>query len=62
MGDKKPTVTYRGLGKPIVITGDVNLVDGQGNPIEIGKLKMLSLCGCGKTKNGVFCDGSHAKG
>jgi len=39
------------------ITGDVELLDGEGNKIETKKA--FSLCRCGLSKNKPFCDGSH---
>ncbi len=41
----------------ILVTGDVELVDAEGNPFET-KPK-FSLCRCGASKNKPFCDGSH---
>ncbi|WP_042143257.1 CDGSH iron-sulfur domain-containing protein [Paucisalibacillus sp. EB02] len=41
------------------ITGDVELVDGEGNVFE--KKKSFSLCRCGQSENKPFCDGTHRK-
>ncbi len=46
---------------PIVVKGDVVLKDNDGNLINLQKLKIFSICGCMKSRNGVFCDGSHNK-
>ena len=41
-------------------TGDVELVDHEGNPIEFDRSKpVLALCRCGFSKKKPFCDGSH---
>ncbi|HAQ06380.1 MAG TPA: hypothetical protein DCR24_02170 [Bacillus bacterium] len=39
------------------ITGDVELLDGAGNPFETKPV--FSLCRCGLSKNMPFCDASH---
>ncbi|MHC0036027.1 CDGSH iron-sulfur domain-containing protein [Pseudoneobacillus sp. C159] len=39
------------------ISGDVELLDGEGNVIETKPA--FSLCRCGLSKNKPFCDGSH---
>jgi CDGSH iron-sulfur domain-containing protein 3 len=39
------------------ITGDVELLDGEGNKIETKQV--FSLCRCGLSSNKPFCDGSH---
>jgi CDGSH-type Zn-finger protein len=41
------------------ITGDVELVDGEGNVFETKK--SFSLCRCGQSENKPFCDGTHRK-
>ena len=41
----------------IVIQGEVNLTDIKGNKIPHGE--RFTLCGCAKSKNLPFCDGSH---
>ncbi|MDF2535390.1 MAG: Iron sulfur, CDGSH-type [Bacillales bacterium] len=49
-------ITARDNG-PLLITGKVEVLDGEGNLLEI-KEKCF-LCRCGLTKNAPFCDGSH---
>ncbi|PLR99831.1 CDGSH iron-sulfur domain-containing protein [Bacillus sp. T33-2] len=39
------------------ITGDVELVDAEGNVFPTKPT--FSLCRCGLSKNKPFCDGSH---
>ncbi|WAA10494.1 CDGSH iron-sulfur domain-containing protein [Fervidibacillus albus] len=39
------------------VTGDVELVDGEGNVFQTKKT--FSLCRCGLSEKKPFCDGSH---
>lgn len=39
------------------VTGDVELIDGEGNVFETKPT--FSLCRCGMSNNTPFCDGSH---
>ncbi|WP_047980341.1 CDGSH iron-sulfur domain-containing protein [Ornithinibacillus contaminans] len=41
------------------ITGDVELVDAEGNVFETKK--SFSLCRCGQSAIKPFCDGTHRK-
>ena len=41
----------------IVVQGEVNLTDVNGNKIPHGD--RFTLCGCAKSKKLPFCDGSH---
>ncbi|MDG1344575.1 MAG: CDGSH iron-sulfur domain-containing protein [Flavobacteriaceae bacterium] len=41
----------------IVVEGLVSLTDEDGNKIKHGK--RFTLCGCNKSENLPFCDGSH---
>lgn len=41
----------------IRITGDIDIVDIDGNVIET--VANIKLCGCGLTKDKPICDGSH---
>lgn len=45
------------LNGPIMVEGDIHLVDSAGNTIPT-KRKVF-LCRCGQSKNKPFCDGSH---
>jgi CDGSH-type Zn-finger protein len=42
---------------PIQIVGEVEMLDGAGNPYKARKL--ISLCRCGKTRRAPYCDFSH---
>jgi CDGSH-type Zn-finger protein len=44
---------------PYIVTGDVELIDAEGNtfPVE----KRMALCRCGASTEKPFCDGSHSK-
>lgn len=39
------------------VTGDVELIDAEGNVFETKKV--FSLCRCGLSKRKPFCDGTH---
>jgi CDGSH iron-sulfur domain-containing protein 3 len=39
------------------VTGDVELIDGEGNVFEAKPA--FSLCRCGLSKKKPYCDGSH---
>ena len=54
LADVKVTVTDNG---PVLVKGEIELVDGAGNPIETKK--NTALCRCGLSSNKPFCDGSH---
>ena len=43
---------------PCIVTGEVELIDADGNkyPVE----KRMALCRCGASETKPFCDGSHA--
>lgn len=50
----KITVSKNG---PYRVSGDFELVDAEGKPIEHGS--NISLCRCGQSNNKPFCDGHH---
>jgi CDGSH-type Zn-finger protein len=53
------TIRLRPNG-PLVIEGDVQVVDHEGNPFPLPQNKpVIALCRCGQSKNKPFCDGSH---
>lgn len=55
MSNVKVTVNDNG---PILVKGDIDLVDGEGNKYETKQ--MTAFCRCGLSKNKPFCDGSHS--
>ncbi len=46
-------------------TGEINLVDADGNPIPLPQLPpgktTITLCRCGASSRKPFCDGTHSK-
>lgn len=42
---------------PLIVKGNVELIDGEGKTIETSS--ELHLCRCGLSKNKPYCDGSH---
>ncbi len=42
---------------PYLVTGDVELVDAEGNRYAVEK--SFALCRCGLSQKKPFCDGSH---
>ncbi|GEK21108.1 CDGSH iron-sulfur domain-containing protein [Cellulomonas xylanilytica] len=43
---------------PLLVRGDVELVDADGTPIEKHR-RTVALCRCGSSAIAPFCDGSH---
>ena len=43
---------------PLLVRGDVKLLDQDGNEIETGR-ETVALCRCGKSRMRPFCDGTH---
>jgi len=43
---------------PLIIRGDFEIVDQDGNAIDPGR-RTVALCRCGKSRIRPFCDGSH---
>ncbi len=56
MAKTKITVNNNGS---LVIDGDFQIVDKNGNTYDLGGRDKVSLCRCGKSANKPFCDGSH---
>ncbi|PTM53215.1 CDGSH iron-sulfur domain-containing protein [Desmospora activa] len=55
MADVKIQTMDRG---PIIVRGDVELVDAEGN--SFATKKQFALCRCGLSNNKPFCDGNHS--
>ena len=43
----------------LLIEGDFEIVDKEGNNYDLGGRDKVSLCRCGRSANKPFCDGSH---
>jgi CDGSH-type Zn-finger protein len=50
------TLTLRANG-PILVQGDVKVIDAEGNEIDRGG--RVAFCRCGASANKPFCDASH---
>lgn len=44
---------------PLVIQGEFELLDPEGQPYTLGGRAVLALCRCGHSANKPLCDGSH---
>jgi CDGSH-type Zn-finger protein len=58
MTDKDAIVITPYRDGPLLVRGDVRLVDQDGNAIG-RKRKAIALCRCGKSRTLPFCDGTH---
>lgn len=56
MSKTKITVNNNGS---LIIDGDFEIVDKNGNNYDLGGRDKVTLCRCGLSKNKPFCDGSH---
>ena len=43
----------------LLVAGDFEIVDKDGNTYDLGGREQVSLCRCGRSSNKPFCDGSH---
>lgn len=58
----KITVRNNGPFAVDLTTGDLELVDHEGNPIPLPEGKTtITLCRCGASTRKPFCDGTHSK-
>lgn len=57
MADVQVVPTENG---PYKVTGPIELVDPDGNPIPV-RGQTVFLCRCGGSTNKPFCDGTHSK-
>lgn len=55
--DPVPTISAYPDG-PLIVRGDVQLVDADGAPIE-RRRRTVALCRCGLSSIKPFCDGTH---
>lgn len=44
---------------PLVVEGEIELYDLEGNRIDVGERKRILLCRCGASKTKPLCDGCH---
>ncbi len=44
---------------PILIEGDIEIIDQNGQAFGLGGRTVLGICRCGLSKNKPFCDGAH---
>jgi CDGSH-type Zn-finger protein len=44
---------------PLMVTGDVEILDSNGEPMKA--VSRVALCRCGQSANKPFCDGTHNK-
>ena len=56
MATTKITVNNNGSLK---IEGDIEIVDKNCTPYNLGGREVITLCRCGLSKNKPFCDASH---
>ncbi len=56
MSKTKITVNSNGS---LIISGDMEMVDKNGNTYDLGGRDVVTLCRCGLSSNKPFCDGSH---
>lgn len=53
-----PRITARPRG-PLLVEGEIELVDLEGRPIDVAGRKRLLLCRCGASATKPLCDGAH---
>ena len=44
---------------PILVKGQIQLVDSAGKPYDLQGKEVVALCRCGHSGNKPFCDGAH---
>lgn len=54
----KPKITARARG-PLLVEGEVDLIDTRGDLVDLSNKKHILLCRCGATRTPPLCDGSH---
>jgi CDGSH-type Zn-finger protein len=46
---------------PYKVTGPIELIDPEGNPLSAATTGTVFLCRCGGSTNKPFCDGTHSR-
>ena len=46
---------------PLLVTGEVELVDAEGRTLPMGTRRAVALCRCGNSARKPFCDGTHSR-
>jgi CDGSH-type Zn-finger protein len=54
----KTTIKVNNNGS-LKISGDIEIVDKNGDSYDLGGRDTVTLCRCGLSKNKPFCDGAH---
>jgi CDGSH-type Zn-finger protein len=54
----KTTIKVNNNGS-LKISGDIEIVDKNGDVYDLGGRDTVTLCRCGLSKNKPFCDGAH---
>ena len=44
---------------PLIVTGEFEVVDSDGNVFTLEKAGRAALCRCGQSEEKPFCDGTH---
>jgi len=58
VSDVKVTVVNNG---PLLIDGEIQIVDQEGNAYGLAGRTKIGLCRCGLSERKPFCDGSHKR-
>jgi CDGSH-type Zn-finger protein len=61
MAEVKITIKKNGPYRVEAPEGSIQLVDAEGNPVDLAGKTTFSLCRCGASVNKPFCDGTHSK-
>lgn len=61
MAEVKITIKKNGPYRVEAPEGTVQLVDSEGNQVDLAGKTAFSLCRCGASVNKPFCDGTHSK-
>jgi len=46
---------------PYLVRGPIDLVDADGDPLDVSGKPVVALCRCGGSTTKPFCDGTHSK-